>query len=551
MEQNQSLHPVLWACYLVVMAVILILYSQSLLTTPYGRFTNDSLNYADVARNILRGRGIVQSAVGFNEAVFSADMPIPMPMTNQPPLYPMLVALLAWMQMPIPTAALLLAAAGMVLVIYCGIYLARLVYGDSAGLLAGIAMLGFAPIHLVGGRAWSDTLATGFTLLSLIMLVSARRSPGLAVPQLAAAGLAAGLAFAMRYAVLPLIPVALLALYRSDDRRCSVRSWEIFLAAAVLIIGLVIGRNLIVDGTLVGSPRHASTKGLVENLIDTRLAMFGMYIGGPFYWPGLMKLLNIPQEIPADQAIQISLAFIAVILIILLLRHKLWDALFAQQRYLLLTWIGAYMAFLVLQRTMYHFDNIRARLAFPASIVLVILLAGLTAYALSLRPNFVIVPALLLLLYGVSIAQVEANKPDISQGEFVERTIVDHPILDWVNKSTTPEDLIIGDDPVDVVFYLNRDSAVSFSPYPYSDHLSYETLTAFLQKHCGNYRNIYLFVRALKSSEAHWQEEFGPFITDLAMDRTAAYPNIIMRIPHENVLLYQLRCQYTAVSNRQ
>ena len=543
MEKTNNLHPILWAWYLSAIAVILIMIGHFIVTTPYGRFSYDSLNYADVARNILRGRGIVQSAVGFNEADFSPDLPIPMPMTSQPPLYPLLVALLAWMKMPIPTAALLISVLGMILVVFCGIFLARQLYGDTAGLLAGIAMLAFAPIHFVAGRAWSDTLATGLTLLTISLLVAARRSQQVAVPQLILAGLCAGLAFATRYAFLILIPFGLLVLYRRDDHRCTVRSIEIFLVVTMFFIGLVIGRNLLIDGTLLGSARNPSTRDLLDNLQDAQLSMFGMFIGGPLYWPSIMKILNIQQEIPADQAITFSQVCIVILLIILLLRRKFLETLFAQQRFVLITWIFIYLGFLVLQRSLVHFDNIRARLAFPASIILVILLAGLMALAFSIRPKIAIFPILLLTFLGVTQAWAEASKPTVSQQEFIERSIADHPILEWINQNTSEEDLIIGDDPVDVVYYLNRDSAVSFSPWPYADHLSYETLTTFLQKHCGEYRNIYLYVRSLKSSEAHWQEEFGPFITDLAMDRTTAYPNVIMRIPHEKVLLYQLSCQ--------
>jgi len=56
-------------------------------------FSEDSMNYIDVARNIERGSGITQSTLGFNQPRFLSDSEFPVPLTAQPPIYPLFIAL--------------------------------------------------------------------------------------------------------------------------------------------------------------------------------------------------------------------------------------------------------------------------------------------------------------------------------------------------------------------------------------------------------------------------------------------------------------------------
>lgn len=542
MQFTQKIYAFGMALFFALLVGIVIFHGHLVVTTPYGRFSYDSLNYADVARNIVEGRGITQSAVGFNEARFSPDLPVPMPMISQPPLYPLLAALLGFLGIPVATGTLVVTILGMGLVVLSGFWLARQLYGDSGGLLAGIGMLAFAPLYFVSGRAWTDTLATGLTLLTLALLVSARRDNDLPVKKLVLAGLAAGLTFATRYAFLPVIAVGLLVLANPNDRGRALRSAAIFLGAVGVIMALVLGRNMIVDGTLIGSPRHPSTRGLFQNIADTYLAMFGTWPGDPYFIPALANLLNVDKSVPTANAIALILAWIALLMVVLALRGKLRAALWEEQRFVLLAWILVYLAVLILQRTQFHFDNIRSRLVFPASVTMVILLAGLAVEAFSIRAKVVLLPALLLAAFAFYQAGFAAREQAMSLDEFVDRSIADQPALIWLEQNTSPDDLIIGDNPVDVVFYLDRTTALSFSAYPYSDYLEYRDLMAFLERHCVNYRNIYLFTHELKADEATWMDEFGPFITDLAYNRIEPYPNVILRMPVEDALIYQLRC---------
>src|SRR5438105_2159356 len=60
--------------------------------TRTGRFSPDSMNYVNVARNIKAGKGITQPTLGFNQPRISPYDAIPAPLIAHPPLYPLMIS---------------------------------------------------------------------------------------------------------------------------------------------------------------------------------------------------------------------------------------------------------------------------------------------------------------------------------------------------------------------------------------------------------------------------------------------------------------------------
>src|SRR3954468_1761071 len=89
-------YPVIIARRLVLIAAIAYL---ALLTfnwvTRTGRFSPDSMNYVNIARNIVAGQGVTQPTLGFNQADWKLDDKPPVPVTVHGPLYPALIALVS------------------------------------------------------------------------------------------------------------------------------------------------------------------------------------------------------------------------------------------------------------------------------------------------------------------------------------------------------------------------------------------------------------------------------------------------------------------------
>jgi hypothetical protein len=131
-------------------------------TTKYGvGLSPDSVDYYDVARSLMSGRGFV----------FHTGEPL----TWYPPLYPMLLALANWATKLDPTAfAQVINAVLFALVICLSARLLRAEYRQLGvyGVLGLCAVLLSAPLCSVYAMAWSECL---FIPLVLVYLVSAQR----------------------------------------------------------------------------------------------------------------------------------------------------------------------------------------------------------------------------------------------------------------------------------------------------------------------------------------------------------------------------------------
>jgi hypothetical protein len=114
--------------------------------------------------------------------------------------------------------------------------------------------------------------------------------------------------------------------------------------------------------------------------------------------------------------------------------------------------------------------------------------------------------------------------------------------LDWIAKNTTTNDLIIGDDTMDIPFYFYGRDAASFSPYPYTIHLTYENLMEFADNNWHRYQNIYLVLRVYSA----WQYDqrfyhFGRFIADIMQRDFVDYPGIHPVYLSTDMLIFEVR----------
>jgi hypothetical protein len=509
-----------WTCAAAIALYLVTVGFNSLARTRL--LTPDSMNYIDVARNILAGRGLVQSTVGFNQPHFSVEAPSSAPLSAQPPLYPLLIAALGLFGIDPLNAAPLISIVAYSLVILLGYTLARELFDEDVALLSGFCLVFYFPMRITGRNAWSDALNAAIMLVALWLLVRRPRT----ILTCATAGVAAGLSFATRYAMAPLFCVGALFLFLQPGRKERLRSLIPFSLAFAAVTSLVLVRNLRVLRAL-SPPANPSQDNLATNAATALRALFGAWMF---------------EDSANYQMLLAGLAVLGLGLI-LLRQHRLRPVChyvcLVGQRYLLILWAAAYIGSLIYQRTRTHFDEIDARLVLPAGVALIIPTAAVLLQVFPpLRPAIVYIgTALILVLTSVEV-HVAVATPQWTP----ERAIADSERLSWIARSTTPRDLIIGIDTVDVPFYFRYPVAISFSPFPYTDYAHYDTIIDYCRRHRADHDRMYFIWQGYgEAGEASLKRAYGPFVTNLVMNRMEDYPGIVFRKQLNDGYVFEIR----------
>lgn len=508
----------------MALVVYLMLFGYNVLTRNHDFRDPDTMNFVDVARNIVAGRGIAQSTVGFNQPHFSVDEQIPMPLTSQPPLYPLLIALFSRLGAPYAETGLLISIACYALILFLAYQLSLKLYEKRVALLAVSFLLLYAPLYSVARTTYSEPVGMTFVLLSLWMCSQVGRTATSRARVPAVAGLATGLAFASRYALLPLSAVGVAFILLESRRK--LRDVTLFAMGFAAPAAFVWAHNLIVSGAIMPTP-NPSTRGFRHNVRNMVTTISGEYTD------------FLPREIQA-WALGLSLLALGAVIIVQHRGLAVLQAVFIQKRrYLLILWTVGYLAFLILQRTRTHFDPINWRLTISAGVVLVVLYAALLVKTTEIKIEHlrVFALAIVLLMIGreVWITVGTPSKGPVQYTASSER-------LNWVAQHTGAEDLVMGDNTVDIAFYLSRPVVLSFSPYPYTDYPEYGKVMAICHKYRNEYAHFYLVLRNRYTREVDWLVAYGSFITDIVFGRLDDYPGIIFRRRLSDGYVYEVEC---------
>ena len=229
---------------------------------------DDGVGYRAIADSLLDGNGY---------GYFLED-----PVTVWPPVWPALMALVAWIS-PLDTlgAAIVLNAAVAAAVVVVGNRLLRIVVSDQRLVLAGTAVLALGPATIgLGHVLMTDMVFALVTMCWMLTLIRFRDTGSARV--LLGAALLAWLGFGLRYVGLVLIPFGGLWLL-ADLRRpflARLRDGVAYGAVATVVPVAWMLRNRSIDGTFTGE-RHPSARGLVDNGFDIAATL------GRFLLPGV------------------------------------------------------------------------------------------------------------------------------------------------------------------------------------------------------------------------------------------------------------------------
>jgi len=425
-----------WMLVLAVAVYLGIFGFNSL--TRLRQFSPDSMNYVDVARNIVNGRGITQSTLGYNQHHFVVEGEIPTPFVTQPPIYPLLIALTSRFAIAYPDAALLVSAIFYGLVLWMAFLMVRAWYDEPAALLSVACLLFYYPLLRVSAFAWSEPVGIAFCFAAFWLLAHTRQASARQSQRVFLAGLVMGLAFGTRYAFLPAVPVGMLVLIEPRDWRRTVRNAALFGIGFTLPAGLVLAHNWLQTGTLTGPTPNAPIMTLLGDMNDIVRWTCSSYLGEN----------NLPQQALLTASLVVcGLALIAQRRLLRVLRAVFVD----EKRYLLWLWPLAYFAFILWLRRRIYFEALDPRLIAPAGVMLAILWATLVSKVTTLATRYYYLPALALAVLGIGReANVAVTRPPVS----FDQIIANSERYTWIAENTTDRDLIIGDATMDIPFFF-------------------------------------------------------------------------------------------------
>lgn len=503
-------------------------------------FSADSMNYVDVARRIAAGDGLVQSTGGFNQPFYlSGDLDLPSAFTAQPPGYPLSIATLAALGVDVADAALVVSVAAYAAILVLVYLLGKRIGGTRAGLIALGGALVFVPLTHLGRAALSECLAVAVVLVFFLLLDRHLSTPDRGesaawsdlLPPLGL-GLLAGAAFGLRYSLwpLPLIGVAALGLDRADRSRGAVRLYNsaVFAAGALASIAAILVRNVIVEGRLLPAVMPA-VRSLAENLSLAVTALLGGWrsttVGN---WPDAILLIVV-----------LSL------LLVLAGRRGASSRPCGRLPLLIGVWTILYLAAVVSRGTQANFDPIGARLALPATVLLIPVFGGLLAEALPVARRFAWLPAAIFLLCMTAAFAREAalwsSALDARALEFRSER------QQWLRDHTGPGDLVIGGGTMDVPFLFPGRYAISYAGLPYTEVLTHANLERIANRHCPDFDRLLLVVRptvqlgGIRSHEdpSDW---LGPFIADARAGRHESYAILEPLAVLNEARVYRIAC---------
>ncbi len=456
------------ALRVIVVGLLLLnvgFFGYSTLTRTRHYDDPDAMNIVDVARNIAAGQGIAQSTLGFFHTSFEPDDPIPAPVTSQPPLIPIVIALLHHLGIEAADGGVVVSLLAFTAVVALAWAVTWRLYGTATALLAAAAVAAYSPLRYYSSSSMTDPAGVAGAMLCVYIAIRVASADRVRLRSSFVLGLASGLTVAIRYALWPIGLIGLAAALRSGTNR--LKAVVLFGAGCVAPMMPIVARNMRLEG--VAAPGYLpSNRGLLTNFHDAFLSLAGDWV---YLAPG---------PYPGWGRVYVGLAAFALVTAVAVW-HRRWfrtvrAVTFSNGTVLLTSWVVVYLAVIVVYRTMNHLDPLLSgRLILPAAVGAVLL--GVAYLVRAVEVSGAKVASTAAVLLALSGAQQMRGWWAAAPYD-PDALVAASGRLSWVRDHTTPSDLIIGDDVVDVPFYFYGTRAVSFSAYPYTEHLTREQVAA-------------------------------------------------------------------------
>jgi hypothetical protein len=202
-----------------------------------------------------------------------------------------------------------------------------------------------------------------------------------------------------------------------------------------------------------------------------------------------------------------------------------------------------YTIFLVIQWTHAYIDPIGPRYMLPASIVFVMLFAAFVVRATGVSLVRLATGGSII---GLLLIAYEVRTTIVTPVYSAEREVAASERLTWVQKNTTHDDLIIGQDSVDIPFYFARTVAVSYSPFPFTEVLPYDKTLQLCRRFKPLYARVLLVIPLhpthKERPKGNRESRLGPFIDAVNFGHIEAYPAISPLAVLKDGRVFQVTC---------
>jgi hypothetical protein len=202
------------------------------------------------------------------------------------------------------------------------------------------------------------------------------------------------------------------------------------------------------------------------------------------------------------------------------------------------------LVFIVVERSAWFFGEDRAnemlRIAAPAGIVLVICWTSLLINSLNVPLSGISI--IVVLLLSVAIWREARTMTQVARFD-LQQQVRYFPRFAWIAAHTSNADLIIGEDTVDIPFFISGRRTLSFSPYPITEYPTYDLIESYSRRHCASYENIFIVLPNYDMSEEQWRAMYGNFFTDLMFGYIEKYPGVTLVQRIEDSFIFKVQCR--------
>ncbi|MBI5741709.1 MAG: glycosyltransferase family 39 protein [Nitrospirae bacterium] len=276
--------------------------AAALLAVKNIRISPDSMIYALISQEIRSGNGITLPIIyDLNDNYAFIDGAVPY--LAQPPLLPMLFALLGGVTPQNFLAAQIINVISHVATAFFSFLLMKKLYDNKAvALLTGILVSVSLPLVSNAHSMLSESLFVALTTAALYFIVLTRHSGGhQSIRYYFIASICAGAAISTRFAGVALIPVFLwevFVLVRNKSIKSKGAAAVLSAMLPLIAIGALFIRNYFVSGTIVGWNPYASERPYTEALTGTLKMLFlqfqlGGHLVAPFMAASVLFILYI------------------------------------------------------------------------------------------------------------------------------------------------------------------------------------------------------------------------------------------------------------------
>jgi hypothetical protein len=438
-----------------------------------GRYSPDSVIYINTAELLLKTGTVSTSFCDLHDAMKWDALP-PIPMAGYSPIYPFLIAVFALVMKP-AAAALAVSLLGYGMFLVSAFLLMRHVAQIGGAMLGTAALLHFAPLAFVAVHAWSETITLVCMGLFFLLLLKARGTAG--AKGVVAAGVAGGIAYLARRAMMPMVPVGIAALFRLDNPRKTGRNVMLFLGGFLVCALPVLVRERAKLPELTAGVAPLTALGEIGTAVCVGL-------------------------VPERQEVQMLYVLLLAVSVVLLFQRHRSRAFKDEKRQpwsfcILAVWGLIYLATVAYARSHMFVDPLGARLVIPATSALLLCLVAL--FVNTARPPFWLCAAVALSLAGMaayselqSVRWIAGAKlPPVYEFEAQRKRC---ETLSWLQRNVGPKDIVIAEDgfdlplfmgPVNVIHFFSNDGRI----------IAADALGGFLERHRTKFQHAYLVLK--------------------------------------------------------